>query len=112
MIQGHLGSAWDNGQYRRTGDVKEVVSAYEDFLARMQLDYVDVGMIHYEDDQSDFDNIFNGEIITYAQELEAKGIIKSFGISTHNTDIAFKTLERLDYKIASYEQAVVVNEKN
>lgn len=92
VVQGHLGSAWDNGQYRRTRDVNEVVSAYEDFLARMQIDYVDVGMIHYVDDQKDFDNILNGEIIKYAKELKAKGVIKSLGISTHNTDIAFSAV--------------------
>ena len=93
VIQGHLGSTWDNGQYRRTRDVNEVVNAYEDFLTRMKLDYVDVGMIHYVDDQKDFDNIFNGKIIEYAKELKAKGVIKSLGISTHNTEIAFSAVE-------------------
>ena len=93
VIEGHLCSTWDRGQYRRTRDFKEVVNAYEDFLARMQLDYVDVGMIHYVDDQKDFDNIFNGEIFKYAKGLKEKGIVKSLGISTHNTDIAFRAVE-------------------
>ncbi|SHF70791.1 hypothetical protein SAMN02746089_02423 [Caldanaerobius fijiensis DSM 17918] len=93
VIEGHLCSTWDRGQYRRTRDINEVINAYEDFLTRMQLDYVDVGMIHYVDDQKDFDNIFNGEIIKYAKELKEKGIIKSLGISTHNTDIAFRAVE-------------------
>ena len=64
VVEGHICSTWDRGQYRRTRDFNEVVHAYEDFLARMQLDYVDVGMIHYVDEQKDFDNIFNSEIIT------------------------------------------------
>ena len=93
VIEGHLGSTWDKGQYRRTRNLNEVVSSYEDFLTRMKLDYVDVGMIHYVDDQKDFDNIFNGEIIKYAKELKEKGIIKSLGISTHNTDIALRAVE-------------------
>lgn len=93
VIEGHLCSTWDNGQYRRTRDFSEIVSSYEDFLARMQLDYVDLGMIHYVDDEKDFHNIFNGEIIKYAKELKEKGIIKALGISTHNTDIAFKAVE-------------------
>jgi uncharacterized protein len=93
VIEGHLCSTWDKGQYRRTRDIDEVVNSYEDFLTRMQLDYVDVGMIHYVDDQKDFDNIFNGEIIKYAQGLKEKGIIKSLGMSTHNPDIAFKAVE-------------------
>ncbi|AGK97554.1 aldo/keto reductase [Clostridium pasteurianum] len=93
VIEGHLCSTWDRGQYRRTRNFNEVANAFEDFLARMQLDYVDVGMIHYVDDQKDFDNIFNGEIIKYAKGLKEKGIIKSLGISTHNTDIAFRAVE-------------------
>lgn len=93
VIEGHLCSTWDRGQYRRTRDFNEVVNAFEDLLARMQLDYVDVGMIHYVDDQKDFDSIFNGEIIKYAKGLKEKGVIKSLGISTHNTDIALKAVE-------------------
>jgi uncharacterized protein len=93
VVEGHLCSTWDRGQYRRTRDFNEVVDSFEDFLTRMQLDYVDIGMLHYVDDQKDFDSIFNGEIIKYAKELKEKGIIKSLGISTHNTDIAFKAVE-------------------
>ncbi|WP_371361910.1 aldo/keto reductase [Sporomusa rhizae] len=93
VIEGHLCSAWDNGQYRRTRDFNEVVDAFEDFLNRMHLDHVDVGMIHYVDEQSDFDNIFAGEIIKYAKELKDKGVIKSLGISTHNTDIACRAMD-------------------
>jgi hypothetical protein len=59
----------------------------------MRLDYVDIGMIHYVDDDKDFDNIFSGDIIKYAKELKEKGVIKSLGISTHNTDIAFRAVE-------------------
>ncbi|MEG0772074.1 aldo/keto reductase [Clostridium sp.] len=93
VIEGHLCSTWDNGQYRRTRDFNEVVCAFEDFLARMQLEYVDVGMLHYIDDDKDFDNIFNGEIFIYAKGLKEKGIIKSLGMSTHNTDIAFRAVD-------------------
>ena len=59
----------------------------------MKLDYVDIGMIHYVDDEDDFNNIFNGEIIEYSKELKNKGTIKSIGMSTHNPDIAFKAVE-------------------
>ncbi|EHI97597.1 4Fe-4S ferredoxin iron-sulfur binding domain-containing protein [Clostridium sp. DL-VIII] len=93
VIEGHLCTVWDEGQYRRTRNINEVINAYEDFLTRMQLEYVDVGMIHYVDDEKDFDNIFNGEIIRYAKGLKEKGIVKSLGISTHNPDIAFRAVE-------------------
>ena len=93
VVEGHLCSIWDNGQYRRTRNINEVANAYEDFFTRMGLSYVDVGMIHYVDDEKDFNNILSGEIIEYAKELKEKGIIKSIGISTHNADIAFKAVE-------------------
>lgn len=93
VIEGHLCTTWDDGQYRRTRNFNEVVSSFQDLLTRMKLDYVDVGMIHYVDDEKDFNNIFNGEIIEYAKELKEKGVIKAIGISTHNTDIAFKAVE-------------------
>lgn len=93
VLEGHIGSTWDDGQYRRTRNIKEVKEAYQDFLIRMQVDYVDVGMIHYVDDEKDFNNIFNGDIIKYAKELKENGIIKSIGISTHNPDIALKSVE-------------------
>ncbi len=93
VIEGHLCSTWDEGQYRRTRDLTEVVDSYEDFLTRMNLDYVDIGMIHYVDEEKDFDSIFDGEILKYAKELKEKGVIRSLGISTHNTDIAFKAVK-------------------
>lgn len=93
VIQGHLGSMWENGQYRRTRNMGKVVAAYQDFLTRMRLDYVDVGTIHYVDDERDFDRIFQGEIIEYAKKLKAEGVVRCLGISTHNPDIGLKAVE-------------------
>lgn len=93
VIEGHLGSVWDDGQYRRSRNIKEIVPAFMDLLDRMQLDYVDVGMIHYVDEKSDFDQIFHGEIIAYALELKRQGRIKALGLSTHNPDIAMLAVE-------------------
>ena len=76
VIEGHLGTTWENNQYKRTRNIKEVSRSYEEFLDKMQLDYVDVGMIHYIDDDKDFDNVFNGQIMQYAMKLKNNGIIK------------------------------------
>jgi uncharacterized protein len=93
VVEGHICSMWDNGQYRRTRNIDEIRNAYEDFFTRMRLDYVDVGMIHYVDDKRDFENIFGGKIIEYVKDLKEKGIIRSIGMSTHNPDIAFMAAE-------------------
>lgn len=93
VIEGHICSMWEDGQYRRTRNIDEVKAAYEDFFDRMNVSYVDIGMIHYVDDEKDFNNIFNGEIINYVLSLKEKGLIKCIGLSTHNTDIALKAVE-------------------
>lgn len=93
VIEGHIGSMWENGQYRRTRNLEEIADAYEDFLTRMHLDYVDIGMIHYVDDERDFDGILEGGIMEYAKKLKAAGVVRCLGISTHNPDIAMKAAE-------------------
>lgn len=45
IIQGHIGSTWQNGQYVRTRDMRQVKPAFEDLLARMQTDYIDARVI-------------------------------------------------------------------
>ena len=49
IIQGHLGSCWVDGQHRRSNDFPLSVENYEDFLARLGTDYVDLGMLHHVD---------------------------------------------------------------
>lgn len=90
VVEGHIGSAWKNGQYYRTRDMDVCRASFADFLERMQLDYVDIGMIHYVDEQADFDAVFNGPLIAYAKKLKDQGVVRSIGLSTHNTDIAIE----------------------
>lgn len=47
VIQGHLCSVWEEGQYLRTRDPEKAQAAFDDLLARLGTDYVDIGMIHY-----------------------------------------------------------------
>lgn len=93
VIEGHLCSMWDNGQYRRTRNMQEIVPAFEDLLARLQVAYIDVGMIHYVDEMTDFEKIFHGEIIDYAKKLLKEGKVKHLGLSTHNPKIALAAVE-------------------
>lgn len=93
VVEGHIGSLWDNGQYRRTRKQEEVRAAYEDFMARMQLTYVDIGMIHYVDEERDFNSIFGGPMIEYVKELKQTGKIRWIGMSTHNPDMALRAVE-------------------
>ncbi|MBR4530141.1 MAG: aldo/keto reductase [Lachnospiraceae bacterium] len=84
IVQGHVGSTWQNGQYVRTRDMAHVKPAFEDLLKRLRSDYVDLGMIHYIDSMEDWDKAMNGPFIDYVHSLHDAGTIRHIGLSTHN----------------------------
>ena len=92
-IQGHIGSTWQNGQYVRTRELPKVKEAFEDLLTRLGTDYIDLGMIHYVDQEADWNNIIHGPFLEYVKELKANGTIRHIGMSTHNPLIAKKAVE-------------------
>ncbi len=87
-VQGHIGSAWKNGQYERTRNVSASRAAFDDLLTRLETDHVAVGMIHYCDQIEDFHAIFDTPFIDFVKELKAAGKIRSVGISSHNPAVA------------------------
>ncbi|MHB8128987.1 MAG: aldo/keto reductase [Mobilitalea sp.] len=88
IIQGHIGSTWQNGQYVRTRDLEIVKDAFNDLLSRLQTNYIDLGMIHFVDEATEFEKIMNGEFIEYVRELKQDGTVRHIGLSTHNPDVA------------------------
>lgn len=88
IIQGHIGSTWQNGQYVRTRDLDKVEIAFQDLLTRMRTDYIDLGMIHFVDETAEFARIMEGEFIEYVKSMKEKGTIRHIGMSTHNPDVA------------------------
>lgn len=87
-IQGHIGSTWQNGQYVKTRKLPEVKIAFQDLLTRLRTDYIDLGMIHFVDEEVEFHSIMNGDFITYIKELKQSGAIHHIGLSTHNPAVA------------------------
>ena len=88
IIQGHFGSTWQNGQYVRTRDMDKVKAAFQDLLTRLQTDYIDLGMIHFVDEEAEFARIMEGEFLAYVKEQKEKGVIRHIGMSTHNPKVA------------------------
>lgn len=93
ILQGHIGSAWKGGQYCRTRDLDDSKRFFEDFLTRLDTDYVDIGMIHFVDTQSGYEELLRSGQLEYAQELKAQGIIKHIGLSSHEPSAARRAVE-------------------
>ena len=93
IVQGHIGSTWQNDQYVKTRDMKHVVPAFEDIFVRMKTDYIDLGMIHYVDAVEDWNKCMETDYIKYVRDLHAGGLIRHIGLSTHNPRIAKMAVE-------------------
>ena len=93
IAQSHIGSIWQNGQYKRTRKLAEVKAGFEESLKQLQTDYIDIGTIHYCDDLKDWNTIVNGGTLDYARQLKSEGIIKHIGLSSHNPLVALEAVE-------------------
>ena len=49
-------------------------------------------MIHYVDSLADWEAVRDGEVMAYARELKAAGVIKSIGMSSHNPAAALEAV--------------------
>jgi predicted aldo/keto reductase-like oxidoreductase len=84
IIQGHIGSTDINQQYDISRDLDTCKKYFQNLLTDLGTDYIDVGMLFFIDTEKHFDEVFNSEIYSYAQQLKQKGIIRAIGASSHN----------------------------
>ena len=102
VIQGHIGSTWQNNQYVRTREMDKVIPAFEDFMERFQIDTLDFGMIHYVDQLDDYNEIMNGPFIEYVRKLKDDGTIEHIGLSTHNPDIGLLAAQNPEIELLMF----------
>lgn len=93
VLQAHLCTVWQEGQYKRTREIGEVKASFEDLLKRLATDYIDIGMIHYVDFLEDWEAVAGGPVMEYARELQAQGKIRYIGLSSHNPAAAMQAVQ-------------------
>ena len=90
VLQAHLCTVWQEGQDKRTREVK---ASFEDLLTRLATDYIDIGMIHYVDSLEDWEAVAGGPVMAYAREMQAQGKIRYIGLSSHNPAAAMQAVQ-------------------
>ena len=93
IIQGHLGTIFKNGQHTRTRDVEETRQGFEDLLARLGTDHIEVGMVHITDSFEEWEEIQNSPFLEYVFQLKKEGKIKHIGLSSHNAEVALQAVK-------------------
>ncbi|MEG1497140.1 MAG: aldo/keto reductase [Clostridiales bacterium] len=93
IIQGHIGTIIEADKTVRTRNLQETQESFENLLKELQTDYIDIGMLFFVDSPEDFHDVFETEIIEYAQQLKATGKIKALGMGSHNPKTALKAVK-------------------
>ena len=93
VLQTHLCAVWKNGQYERTRKIEEVKAGFEDALARLGTDHVEIGMIHYVDSPAEWERLKDSPVMEYALELKQAGTIGCLGMSSHNPEAALPAVK-------------------
>ena len=93
VLQGHLCTKWEDGQYSATRDLREVKANFEIMMQNLGTGYLDIGMIHYVDSMDTWRAVVENGILDYARELRAAGRIRAIGVSSHNPLVALETLK-------------------
>ena len=93
IIQGHLCTYWAGDRHTCVRDLKRVQAGFDDLLARLRTDYVDIGVVHYVDTKEVLAQVLRPEFVEYLQGLKAQGKVRFLGVSTHNPDTAQAIVE-------------------
>lgn len=101
-IQGHLCSAWKDGQYYATRELDKVKEAFETMLTNLGTNYVDIGMIHYVDSLETWRQVVDNGILDYAKQLKAEGKIHHIGMSSHNPIAALEAIRTGDIEVLMF----------
>ena len=93
IYQAHLCTVWQDGQYKATRDMREIVPSFEGMLKHLGTDYVDIGMIHYVDSAAVWKKVSEGGILDYVRKLKERGAIGHIGMSSHNPYVALEAVK-------------------
>ena len=93
LIQGHICSTSVSEQYDKSRDLPTVKKYFESLLRCLKTDYIDLGMLFFIDTEKDFSDVFESDILRYAQDLKQQGRIRAIGASSHDPRTARRVVE-------------------
>lgn len=74
------------------GSLEYVRPVFEDLLKRLQIDYIDLGMIHYVDSVEEWEQIQHSDYLEYVMELSKTRLQMSISVHAFILIISLKGL--------------------
>lgn len=95
MLQVHFGANYVTGEYGWTTDLAAIKRSIDWQLTNLQTDYIDFGFIHCLDEDSDLDSYEKSGALQYVLDMQAQGVVKHIGLSTHNPALAQRVMDKV-----------------
>ena len=93
IAQLHIGFYYNMaGVTDRTRNLQETKKGFEEQLRLFGSGDSDIGMIHYVDQNDDYDAMLNNGLLDYAVKLKEAGTIRYIGFSSHSVEISQRFL--------------------
>ncbi len=103
VLAGHLGVAETRGQYRRTRDVAECETLWNDWLARLGTDCIDVLHITYLDLPEDLRQVMQpGGVLELARRLQSQGKARFISLSGHSPEVAARAIQEAGLEVVMH----------
>jgi hypothetical protein len=94
ILAGHLSVGDQNGQYRKTRDLKECDELFHDQLRRLGTDYVDILHVSYVDSAEEYEQVTApGGVMDMAIRLKKEGKARFLATSGHEPKTSLKFIE-------------------
>ncbi|MBQ4564006.1 MAG: aldo/keto reductase [Lachnospiraceae bacterium] len=93
-LQVHFGAVYDeNGEYGWCRDFDTIKKTFLWELKILGTDYVDFGFLHCVDEDEDFDKLIEIGVLDYLKDLEAQGVVRHIGFSSHTPSVANRIID-------------------
>ena len=89
----HFGADYSSGTYGWTTDLDAIKRSVDWQLKALQTDYIDFGMIHCIDEESDLHAVQENGVIDYILDLKRQGVVRHVGLSSHTPEQVHHVLD-------------------
>ena len=93
LYQVHFGADYSKGEYGWTLDLETVKKSVDWMLKELGTDTIDYGMIHCQDEFSDWETYQRNGVYEYILRLHEQGVVRHIGLSSHTPAVIQKIMD-------------------
>ena len=92
LYQVHFGADYSKGEYGWTLDLETVKKSVDWMLKELGTDTIDYGMIHCQDEFSDWETYQKNGVYDFLRRMKERGVVRHIGLSSHTPAVIERIL--------------------